>query len=537
MQFKKISNLLSGMSIVAIMTIAIFSCKEDKKPVTDPKDIGHTSAVKADSTKKATTANTNDAPNLKQDSDSNAKKSDGKHLPEDKESRIKSIMGSCFASITVSEFLAKGAGVYLTNEKNCFDVSELIGYAPDPSQVVVNAKDFDIWCISDFVDKGARIIIPSAEIGQFEVHSLLKSSNHPDRIAIHANSYPCMELSQFIEEGASVMVGKSYEPFQIMTFIDKGKDRVEVDCRSISSKWVLTFLERGGKIRIDDSFKPFHVLQFAKAGKDRVKIGAYGFSIKDLERFLDAGAKILIGKYTSRKPYNSFEISNLIKINSENVTVVADGFTSAEIAQFISEGAKIVFLSCNRSKCDVSELIGGVTPPSKIALSADANKGKPTVKYSAVTNHPYNKDCKCPQCKKHNWKEMKKECEKLHMDYNKDSMHDCNKNKKHDCNKDDKHDCNKNKKHNSRKMNKDCDKYKDSKYPHDKDIEKCPDHKNGSFDEQKDCPKKKMKTFQRKLKFKPSDKNERKNQENNEVLKYMNNEKKSNDGKIIVNAK
>jgi len=301
--------------------------------------------------------------------------SDGKPLPEDAKKstdKLELLNANAFGCITLSEYLAQGAEIFLTSCKKAFDVTSLIDYAKDPSQVCVYADGFNSWTVSEIVEKEAKVMLSCRSFTSFEILSLIKQAPKPDRITVVCRGCASADVYKYLEAGARVLFNNQYQPFHILSFIDKGKDLVEIDVRGFKPEWVMNFVERGAKIRIDASFKAFDILQFAVAGGNRVSVCGKNISLKNLARFIDAGAKVYVGRYSNPdspgRYFNSYEVSSLIAKNASNVVIIGDYFASAEINRFMKDGAKVIFTR-TPNIYDISVYLFGMEPPDKSALS------------------------------------------------------------------------------------------------------------------------------------------------------------------------
>jgi|DewCreStandDraft_4_1066084.scaffolds.fasta_scaffold00288_5 hypothetical protein len=282
-------------------------------------------------------------------------------------------MKACFNSITMSEFISRGAEVVFDWRTKSFDISQLIPYAPDPTKIWVMGRFFNPWELVDIVKKGAKIIISCKDFPSFTINALISEAKNTANVIVVSYNCCCAQTQEFVEKGATVIVGKPHEPFHILSYIRAGGERVIVNVRGYTSHWIMNFVQRGGSIKIDNSFNAFDVLTFAKAGKERVSIMANGFNYNHVKMFLKEGAKIVIGRtWFSPHLYKSFDLVDIIKVNPANVTIIGDFYEEHEIAEFIKLGAKIKFFTCRcweRDKfCDVDEWLSGQQPSSEPTL-------------------------------------------------------------------------------------------------------------------------------------------------------------------------
>lgn len=252
-------------------------------------------------------------------------------------------------SILLSELISRGVEIFFDYRTKSFDISQLIPYAPDPSKIWVYANAFNAWELVDFAIKGAKLIIfknskPFTAYSSFTVNALINEAKNPANIYISGKGYTSDDILNFLQNGATVIVGNTFEPFHILSFIKVGKERVIIYVKNFSSNWILNFVERGGSIRIDNSYNAFDVLTFAKAGKDRVSIWANGFDYKYIKMFLKAGAKVIMGRTSNNRfVHKSYDLVDIIKVNPANVTIIGDYYEQSEINKFIDLGANIVF--------------------------------------------------------------------------------------------------------------------------------------------------------------------------------------------------
>ncbi len=326
---------------------------------------------------------------------------------EQPQGSLKTLMGNCYSNYSLSEFLSKGAEVILDKKEDDCDVSQLIGYAKDPYQVVVRARGFSDWSVADFAQKGARILVDCGNYTDFEIRSFINyaPADKKSNVIVYACHCCCGNTLDFIKMGARIKINKAQEPFNILNYIDTGwklhnKPLVEVDAYGFSCNWVQEFIHRGANVFVGKGFCGFDVLQFARTAKEtnkgNVKIDGKFFSLKELSKFLDYDATIIVGKYY-KHGLASFEVAELIQKNPKCVVVVGDGYQAHEIAEFIRLGAKVIFIYCTQDTCDINAYLDRVPPPSMLGLSQDNKAGKRhPVKTFDFFHQP--KPCKkCPQ--------------------------------------------------------------------------------------------------------------------------------------------
>lgn len=303
---------------------------------------------------------------------------------------MESIIAGNYCNFSISEFLQKGAGVLLDKKKSSFEVAQLIEYAKDPKQVIVNGKNFESFAVSEFIQKGAKVVVGCPQFCAFDIKSFISQAKDKSNVTVVACLCSPNDVLDFVQMGARIKINQKHEPFQLLSYIDAGKDLVEVDCRGYSSNWVLNFINRGATIMVDYKFNPFHIYEFALAGKERVLVNGYKMSVDNLEKFLTAGAKIVVGKFpkkcckgkpTAKEPnsslFTSHEITNLIKIHPERVTVIADKFDAHDVANFIQLGANVIFKDKVHDPFNINRFLGSATvPPTNNALSEKNKSGK-----------------------------------------------------------------------------------------------------------------------------------------------------------------
>lgn len=310
---------------------------------------------------------------------------------------IQSLKACCFDSPTVMEYLKKGAGIIIDNHFSAFDVTQLIAHAKEPRQVLVDAKNYNNWSISDFAVKGAQILVDCKHFSDFEIRAFIKNAKTKGDVTINATGCFCANAKDYTEMGARIIVNKLHPPFNILTYIDVGKERVEVVGEGFQSNWLFNFLRRGGTIRLDGSFDEYHVYEFVKEGHERVKILSDRFSLKSLKTYIAEGAKVMLYKHTEKdgipRKLKSFETAELIKIKPANVTVVSDSYEAHEIAEFIKLGAKVIFKSCNHNVCNMQAFLDKVEPPLKQTI-AERNKALKQRKNQPCYDKYYTPDSK-----------------------------------------------------------------------------------------------------------------------------------------------
>jgi hypothetical protein len=320
---------------------------------------------------------------------------------------LKTLMGNCYGNYYLSEFIAKGAEVILDKKKDDCDVSQLIGYAKDPYQIVVRARGFNDWSVADFAEKGARILVDCWNYSDFEIRSFINyaPADKKGNVIVYACKCCCCNILDYVKMGARLKINKRHEPFNILNYIDTGwklhnKPLVEIDAFGFSCNWIQEFIHRGANVFVGRGFCGFEALQFAKSAKEtnkgKVKIDGKYFSLKEISRFLDYDATVIVGKYY-KHGLSSFEVAELIKKYPNSVVVVGDGYQAHEIAEFIRLGAKVIFISCTQDVCDINAYLSKVPPPSMMGLSQDDRAGKRhPAKFFDFYHQP--KPCKnCPE--------------------------------------------------------------------------------------------------------------------------------------------
>ncbi|MBI5326282.1 MAG: hypothetical protein HZB41_13590 [Ignavibacteriae bacterium] len=299
---------------------------------------------------------------------------------------LKTLMGNCYGNFALSQYIGKGAEVIFDYKKDCCDISQLMTYAKDPYQVVIKAKGFDNWCVADFTEKGARVLVDCWNFTDFEVRAFIEHApkEKKDNVIVYACGCCCGSVMEYIKMGARIKINKAHEPFNIVNYIDAGwklhnKPLVEVDASGFDCHWVYEFIRRGANIFVGKGFCSFDVMQFAKlckeTGKGKIKIDGKFFNLKEIQRFLENDATVIVGRYY-KGGLNAFEVAELIRKNPSHVIVVGDFYQAHEIAEFIRLGAKIIFIFCTQDNCDVEAFLNKTPPPARDVLSQDNKAGK-----------------------------------------------------------------------------------------------------------------------------------------------------------------
>ena len=136
---------------------------------------------------------------------------------------VGSFNGNCFAPGKIAEYLGKGAGVQLSMPMSSFDVTNLITSAKYPDRVIVDANHYNIWSISEFIEKGAKIMIPSQQLSSFEILSLIDNARTKSNITILACKSCSEDVYSYLSHGVKVIISSTHTPFHILRFIDAGK--------------------------------------------------------------------------------------------------------------------------------------------------------------------------------------------------------------------------------------------------------------------------------------------------------------------------
>ncbi|OGU14176.1 MAG: hypothetical protein A2X61_07090 [Ignavibacteria bacterium GWB2_35_12] len=307
---------------------------------------------------------------------------------------LKTMMGNCYGNYSLSQYLSKGAEVIFDNKKDCYDISQLIGYAKDPYQVVIKAKGMDNWCVAGFVEKGARVLVDCQNFTNFEVSAFINHAavDKESNVIVYACGCCCGNVLEYVKMGARIKINKIHEPFNIINYIDAGwklhnKALVEVDAYGFDCHWVAEFIRRGANIFVGKGFYSFDVLQFAKITKETnkadIKIDGKFFTLKEIQRFLDYDATVIVGRHYKylgwrflKYGLNAFEVAELIRKNPSHVIVVGDFYQAHEIAEFIRLGAKVIFIYCSQDNCDIEAFLNKTPPPARDVLSQDNKAGK-----------------------------------------------------------------------------------------------------------------------------------------------------------------
>ncbi|TAL67097.1 MAG: hypothetical protein EPN82_16115 [Bacteroidetes bacterium] len=318
---------------------------------------------------------------------------------------LKTLMGNCYSNYSLSQYLSKGAEVIFDSKRNCCDIDQLIGYAKDPYQVVIKAKGIDNWCVSDFAEKGTRVLVDCRNFTNFEITAFINHApkNKKSNVIVYACGCCCGSVMDYVKLGARIKINKAHEPFNIINYIDAGwklhnKALVEVDASGFGCHWVAEFIRRGADVFVSSGYCGFDVLQFAKiakeTGKGKVRIDGKFFTLNEIQRFLEYDATVIVGRYY-KCGLNAFEVAELIRKNPSHVVVVGDFYQPHEIAEFIRLGAKIIFIYCTQDNCDIEAFLNKTPPPARDVLSQDNKAGKSkAIKFKDYKHSPK----KCSKC-------------------------------------------------------------------------------------------------------------------------------------------
>jgi len=197
-----------------------------------------------------------------------------------------------------------GAEVIFDNKKDCYDISQLIGYAKDPYQVVIKAKGMTIG-VFPICRESVRVLVDCWNFTDFEVRAFINHApkDKKDNVIVYACGCCCGSVLEYVNMGARIKINKKHEPFNIVNYIDASwklhnKALVEVDVFGFDSHWVGEFIRRGANIFAGNGFCSFDVLQFAKiskeTGKGKIKIDGKFFTLKEIQRFLEYDATVVV---------------------------------------------------------------------------------------------------------------------------------------------------------------------------------------------------------------------------------------------------
>ena len=297
--------------------------------------------------------------------------------------------GANYMNYPLSQYIGMGAEVILGQPKTDFAISQLITYAQDPYKIIIDASFYNPWVISDFAEKGARIVVKRWLFSDFQTKAFIDYApqNKKDNVTVIAIGSPPQtrptQTLEYVKMGARVKVFKWWhKPFDIINYIDAGwklhnKALVEVYVLGFNSYWVEEFIRRGDNIYVRDWFSSFDILQFAKiskeVGKGKVRIDGKFFTENEIQRFLSYDATVILGGEMPGNSLNAFKIAELIKKNPSHVVVLGDFYQAHHIAEFIRLGAKVIFLWGSQSNSDIEAFLKKTPPPARDVLSKRNN--------------------------------------------------------------------------------------------------------------------------------------------------------------------